>query len=141
VVSWISYFFNFFSNLFFFFHRKHIAHDCMRDTKMILWTIQNSIQICGWRLDLPVHAIEIGFTVSPTLRPRICEQAIVSWTLGPRNRDRARNLHLSRQLYKNRLKLRQPNLELRRSNWGIKWKSSSDCWKPSLVPMLHLIAP
>jgi len=57
----------------------------MRDTEMIFWPIQNSIRICGWRLDCQVDPIKIRFTGSPTLRPTTCGRPVVFQPLGAPN--------------------------------------------------------
>jgi hypothetical protein len=44
---------------------------------MILRPIQNSIQICGWRLDRLVHSIEIEFVAPQTLRLKIYRRVVV----------------------------------------------------------------
>ena len=98
-----------------FLYRKHITFDCMRDT-IILRPIQNLIQIYGQRLDLLVDPIAIKFTVSPTQRPWIYGWVVVSRSLEPHNSNRAINHQSSRRSYENRLKLRLPNLGLRRPN-------------------------
>jgi len=56
----------------------------------------------GGYLDLLVDPIEIEFTVSPTLRPRIYGCAVVSQSLGPCNPDRVRNHQSSKRSYKNK---------------------------------------
>ena len=58
----------------------------------ILWPIQNSIWICGWRLDRLVDPIKIGFTGSPTLRPTTCGRPVVFQPLWAPNQYRAPNL-------------------------------------------------
>jgi len=110
-------------------------------------TIQNSIRICGWRLDYLINPIEIRFTVFLTLQLRICKWAVVYRSLVPCNRVRANNLLLSRWLYDNKFKLRRPdlvlrwpNLDLRWPAWWIKWIFSSSCWQPLLVQVVNFIA-
>jgi len=49
-----------------------------------------------------VDPIEIKFTVSPTLRPRIYGCAVVFQSLGPYNPDRTRNHQSSKRSYKNK---------------------------------------
>jgi hypothetical protein len=75
-------------------------------------SISKTVKSCS-RLDLSVDPIQIEFTISLTLWPKIWEGVIVSWPSGPHNLDRANNHWSSRQLFENRLKLRQANLEFR----------------------------
>ena len=98
----------FFYFLIFFSFRKHITLDCMSDARTVLRPIPGTIRICGWRLHLTVDPIEIGFMISPTLRPRINGWVVVYWLLVGHYWDRASNLQTSRQLYENKLKLRHP---------------------------------
>jgi len=72
-------------NLLVFFFRKHISLNCKRDTRTIFFPIQNSMRIYDWRLDLPVNPIEIGFTISLTIQPKIYKQVVVYGPLVPRN--------------------------------------------------------
>jgi hypothetical protein len=109
------------------FFRTLITPDCSRDTRTILQPTRNSILICGWRLRCPVDLIEIGFIISQTLRLKICEWAIVYRPLIPRNRVRAPNLQLSKQLYKSKLKLRQPGFVPRWLNLGSRRPNLGDC--------------
>jgi len=76
----------------FFIFRRPIIIGWGRDTGMIFWPIQNSIRICGWRLDRQVDPIKIGFTGSPTLRPTTCGRPVVFQPLGAPNQYRAPNL-------------------------------------------------
>jgi len=78
----------------FFIFRRPIIVGWGRDMT-ILWPIQNSIRICGWRLDHLVDPIKIGFTGSPTLRPRTCGRPVVFQPLGAPNQYRAPNLRRS----------------------------------------------
>jgi len=79
----------------FFIFRRLIIIGWGRDTRMIFWPIQNSIRICGWRLDRQVDPIKIGFTSSPTLRPTTCGRPVVFQPLGAPNQYRAPNLRSS----------------------------------------------
>jgi len=79
----------------FFIFRRPIIAGWGRDMGMILWPIQNSIWICGWRLDRLVDPIKIRFTGSPTLRPRTCTRPVVFQPLGAPNQYRAPNLRSS----------------------------------------------
>jgi hypothetical protein len=79
----------------FFTFRRPIIAGWGRYMGMILWPIRNSIRICGWRLDRLVDPIKIGFTGSPTLRPRTCGWPIVFQPLGAPNQYRAPNLRSS----------------------------------------------
>jgi len=79
----------------FFIFRRPIIIGRGRDTGMIFWPIQNSIRICGWRLDRQVDPIKIRFTGSPTLRPTTCGQLVVFQPLGAPNQYRAPNLRSS----------------------------------------------
>jgi len=79
----------------FFIFRRPIIADWGRDMGAILWPIWNSIRICGWRLDRLVDPKKIGFTGSPTLRPRTCGQPVVFQPLGAPNQYRAPNLRSS----------------------------------------------
>jgi hypothetical protein len=79
-----------------FFFRKHISLNCKRDTRTIFFPIQNSMRIYDWRLDLPVNPIEIGFTISLTIQPKIYKQVVVYGPLIPRNQLQALNLRSSR---------------------------------------------
>jgi hypothetical protein len=72
-VYWIEYDDCFFIIIF----RRPIIIGWGRDTRMIFWPIQNSIRICGRRLDRQVDPIKIRFTGSPTLRPTTCGRPIV----------------------------------------------------------------
>jgi hypothetical protein len=83
-------------NLLTFFFRIHITPDWRRDMVTILWPIQISIQICGWRHDCLVDHIEIGCTVSLTLRLRTCERPTMFQPLDVCNRFRALKLQSSR---------------------------------------------
>ena len=69
----------------FFIFRRLIIAGWGRDMGTILWPFRNSIQICGWRLDRLVDPIKIGFTGSPTLRPRTCGRPLVFQPLGAPN--------------------------------------------------------
>jgi len=75
VVCWISkisfFYVIIFLNLLTFFS-IHITPDWRRDIKTIIWPIQNSIWISGWRKDCLVDLIEIGCTVSQTIWPKTC---------------------------------------------------------------------
>jgi hypothetical protein len=131
----------------FFFIRKHITPDCRRNIGAILWPIQNSIRIYGWRLDHLVDLIEIKFMVSSTLWMRICGWLVVYRPLVPRNQVWANNLWLCKQLYENKLKLRWlelmlrwPNLIPRQLTWGIKWMSLSNYCQPLGVHVVYLVA-
>jgi len=75
--------------------RRHIIASWGRDIGTILWPIRNSIRICGWRLDRLVDPIRIGFTGSPTQRPRICRQPVVFQPLGAPNQYWTPNLRSS----------------------------------------------
>jgi len=79
----------------FFIFRRPIIAGWGRDMGTILWPIQNSIRICGWRLDRLVDPIKIEFTGSPILRPRTCEWPVVFQPLGAPNQYRAPNLRSS----------------------------------------------
>jgi len=79
----------------FFIFRRPIIVGWGRDMGTILWPIQNSIRICGWRLDRLVDPIKIRFTGSPTLRPRTCGRTVVFQLLGAPNQYRAPNLRSS----------------------------------------------
>jgi len=76
----------------FFIFRRPIIIGWGRDTGTIFWPIQNSIRICGWRLDRQVDPKKIGFTGSPTLRPTTCSRFVVFQPLGAPNQYRAPNL-------------------------------------------------
>ena len=80
---------------FFFIFRRPIIAGWGRDMGTILWRIRNSIWICGWRLDRLVDPIKIGFTGSPTLRPRTCGRPVVFQPLEAPNQYRAPNLRSS----------------------------------------------
>lgn len=67
--------------------------------------------------DHSVELIKIRFTVSQTLRLRICEWDVVYQLLVPRHWVQAPNLRPYKQLCENKLKLRQPNLVLRWPNF------------------------
>ena len=67
--------------------------------------------------DHSVELIKIRFTVSQTLRLRICERDVVYQLLVPRHWVQAPNLRPYKQLCENKLKLRQPNLVLRWPNF------------------------
>jgi hypothetical protein len=54
------------------------------------------MRIYDWRLDLPVNPIEIGFTISLTIQPKIYKQVVVYGPLVPRNQLQALNLRSSR---------------------------------------------
>jgi hypothetical protein len=102
----------------------------------------------GWRLDLLVDLIEIEFTTSPTLQPRISGRVVVYRPLVPHNQDWAINVRQSRRWYENKFKLRWPNLVmnwpnlgLRQPTWGVNLISSSNYWQPSLVHVINLLAP
>jgi len=79
----------------FFIFRRPIIICWGRDTGTIFWPIQNSIRICGWRLDRQVDTIKIRFTGSLTLRPTTCERPVVFQPLGAPNQYRAPNLRSS----------------------------------------------
>jgi len=79
----------------FFIFKRPIIASWGRDMGMILRPIRISIRICGWRLDRPVDLIKIGYTGSPTLRPRTCGRLVVSQPLGAPNQYRAPNLRSS----------------------------------------------
>jgi hypothetical protein len=64
--------------------------------------------------------IEIKFTISPTLRLRICESVVMYRPLVPHNRDRANNLWSSKRIYENKFKLEQLSLVLSRPNLGLR---------------------
>jgi len=80
---------------FFFIFRRPIIIGWGRDTGTIFWPIQNSILICGWRLDRQVDSIKIGFTGSSTLRPTTCGRPVVFQPLRAPNQYRAPNLRSS----------------------------------------------
>jgi len=111
------------------FFRTLITPDCLRDTRTIPQPSKNSILISGWRLHYPVDPIEIGFIISHILRLRICEWAIMYQPLIPRNRVRALNLQLSKQLYKSKLKLKQPGFVSRWLNLGLRRPNLGDCMR------------
>jgi len=76
----------------FLIFRRPIIIGWGRDTGTIFWPIQNSIWICGWRLDSQVDLIKIGFTGSPTIRPITCGRPVMFQPLGDPNQYRAPNL-------------------------------------------------
>jgi len=76
----------------FFIFKRYIIAGWGRDMGTILWPFWNSIRIYGWRLDRLVDPIKIGFTGSPTLRPRTCGRPVVFQPLGAPNQYRAPNL-------------------------------------------------
>jgi len=148
VISWIStiFFFNFYRYDDYFF-RKHIIPCCRRDIRTIIRPIQNSIQICAWRLDHLVDSIKIWFIISLTLQLRIYGHTILYWLLVSCNQVWANNIWSSKWLYENKLKLkrpslvlRRPNLNLRRPTWGIKLIFSSSCFRSLLVHVVYLVA-
>jgi len=95
--SFVSYYFYWikYDDYFFFIFRRPIIAGWGRDMGTILWPFQNSIRICGWRLDRLVDPIKIGFMGSPTLRPRTCGRPLVFQPLGAPNQYRAPNLRSS----------------------------------------------
>jgi hypothetical protein len=78
-----------------FIFRRPIIIGWGRDTGTIFWPIQNSIRICGWRLDHQMDPIKIRFTGSLTLRPTTCSRPVVFQLLGAPNQYRAPNLKSS----------------------------------------------
>jgi len=79
----------------FFILRRPIIAGWGREIRTILWPIQISIRICGWRSDRPVDPITIGCTGSLTLQPRTCGRPVVSQPLGAPNQYQAPNLWIS----------------------------------------------
>jgi hypothetical protein len=63
-------------------------------------------------------------------------------SLAPRNRVWAPNLQSSRQLYKNKLKLRLPSLMLRQPNLDPRWPNFGDCTRICCqASVVHVVYP
>jgi len=119
-VSYYVYWIEYDDYFFLFIFRRPIIIGWGRDTGMIFWSIQNSIQICGWRLARQVDSIKIGFIGSPTLRPATCGLPVVFQPLGAPNQYRAPNLRSSWPCSNTRLSSQTNTISYQRSTHNSK---------------------
>jgi len=124
---------------FYFYFQETYNSSWGRDMRTILWHIRNLIRICGWRLDRLMDPIKIGFTGSPTLRPRTCGRPVVFQPLRAPNQYQAPNLRSSWPCSNTRLSSPKNTTTYERRMHNSKWRmhNKSGSWPASRICHEH----